>query len=298
MARLGGLSPHCPECVVLQVNGTTPIEVRALLRRHGIRLRRRLGQNFLEDQSTLERIAAEARIGTNDSVLEIGCGFGSLTRLLAQVARNVVAVELDPDLASIAREVVGAAANVRILCADILTLSQPELGVPEGYIVAANIPYYVTSPILRHLLESGPKPRRIVLTVQAEVAERICAEPPRMSVLALSVQVYGKPQIVTRIPATAFFPAPKVESAVVRIECYDTPRIASHLLPNFFTLIRACFSHRRKMLRNTLSLGLSIPLAHATGFLTASNIDPRRRAETLTIEEWAALSKIVALPPS
>jgi len=262
-----------------------------LLRSHGIRPRHRLGQNFLEDEAALAEIAAAARIRPDDTVLEIGCGFGSLTRHLARSAATVIAVEVDPKLAALAAETLSSLGNVRLICGDILALSPAEIGLAPAYIAAANIPYYVTSPIMRHLLESDPKPRRIVLTVQEEVADRVCAHPPHMGLLSLSVQVYGTAEIVARIPAQAFFPAPKVNSAVVRIEAYESPLIPPGLLPVFFKLAKASFLHRRKTLRNSLAAGLNLTPAEAAAMLTAADIDPQRRAQTLDLAEWEVLTR-------
>ena len=267
------------------------MDAAKLLRSHGIRPRHRLGQNFLEDAAALAEIATAARIRPDDTVLEIGCGFGSLTRHLARSAATVIAVELDAKLAALAAEALSSLGNVRLIGGDILALSPAELGLPPAYIAAANIPYYVTSPIIRHLLESEPRPRRIVLTVQQEVAERVCAHPPHMSLLSLSVQVYGKAEIVTRISARAFFPAPKVDSAVVRIEAYESPLIPAGLLPVFFKLAKASFLHRRKTLRNSLAAGLDLGAAEAAGMLTAADIDPQRRAQTLDLAEWEVLTR-------
>jgi len=227
-------------------------------------------------------------------VLEIGSGFGSLTRCLAQTAGSVVAVEVDARLIAIAADYLRPYSNVRLICDDILALSPAEIGLPPSYIAAANIPYYVTSPILRHLLESSPSPRRIVLTVQQEVAERICAVPPEMSLLALSVQVYGNPEVVARVPAEAFFPVPKVDSAIVRIEAYDSPLVAVAAVPVFFRLVKAGFLHRRKTLRNSLSSGLRISPGEAAHLLIAANIDPQRRAQTLSLSEWDVLAQQAA----
>jgi 16S rRNA (adenine1518-N6/adenine1519-N6)-dimethyltransferase len=267
------------------------LDAAALLRKHGIRPRRRLGQNFLQDPLALERIAADALIEGTDAVLEIGCGLGSLTRHLAEAAALVVAVELDAKLAAIARETLSGSPNVQIVCADILRLSPEQLGLPPRYIAAANIPYYVTSPILRHLLESSPRPRRIVLTVQLEVARRICALPPDMSVLAVSVQVYGHAELLAQIPAKAFYPIPNVDSAVVRIECSDTPVVPSSVLPVFFRVLRAGFGQRRKTLRNTLASGLKITPVDAELLLRRAGIDAQRRAQTLSVAEWARLGE-------
>ena len=172
-------------------------------------------------------------------------------------------------------------------------LPPKDLFLENDYVVVANIPYYITSAVIRHLLESAIKPRRIVLTVQKEVAQRICAEPGDMSLLALSVQVYGKPHIAANIPASAFFPAPKVDSAVLIVEIYPAPLIDEDLLDAFFRLIKAGFGQKRKTLRNSLSAGLHIPPAEAVNFLMRANVDPQRRAETLALAEWSELTSIM-----
>src|SRR6185295_15985876 len=176
-----------------------------------------------------------------DTVLEIGPGLGSLTRYLGASAKEVVAVELDSNLLPALQTVLATYPNVRLIQGDILKLSPKDLIAEKDYLVVANIPYYITSAVIRHLLENDPKPRRIVLTVQKEVAERICAKPGDMSLLALSVQVYGKPAIAATIPAEAFYPAPKVDSAVIRVDLYPTPLIPAGLLDRFFRLAKAGF---------------------------------------------------------
>jgi len=261
----------------------------SILKQYGLHADKRLGQNFLEDSLALENITTAAGIENSDSVLEIGPGLGSLTRHLAAAAHEVVAVELDEKLIPVLRGGLKPYANVRLIHGDILDFSPKDFNLPPEYIVAANIPYNITSAIIRHLLESDPKPRRIVLTIQKEVAERICSTPPDMSLLALSVQVYGRPFITAQIPASAFFPAPKVDSAVVRIEIRPEPSIPVPLLPTFFKLIKAGFSQKRKTLRNSLSAGLHIEPAEAEALLKRGGIDPQRRAETLSIDEWSAL---------
>ena len=261
----------------------------SILKQYGLHADKRLGQNFLEDSLALENITTAAGIENSDSVLEIGPGLGSLTRHLAAAAHEVVAVELDEKLIPVLRGVLKPYANVRLIHGDILDFFPKDFNLPPEYIVAANIPYNITSAIIRHLLESDPKPRRIVLTIQKEVAERICSTPPDMSLLALSVQVYGRPFIAAQIPASAFFPAPKVDSAVVRIEIRPEPSIPVPLLPTFFKLIKAGFSQKRKTLRNSLSAGLHIEPAEAEALLKRGGIDPQRRAETLSIDEWSAL---------
>jgi 16S rRNA (adenine1518-N6/adenine1519-N6)-dimethyltransferase len=265
------------------------LDASAVLKRFGLRPDKKLGQNFLQDENALEAIAAAAEIKSTDIVLEIGPGLGSLTRYLAGSARQVVAVELDPDLLAPLQAVLAPYQNVRVVHGNILDLSSRDLIEADDFIVAANIPYYITSAVIRHLLESVPKPRRIVLTIQKEVAERICASPGDMSLLALSVQVYGIPHIANRIPAGAFFPAPSVDSAVLVIDIYPSPLIKPELLKRFFQLTKAGFSQKRKTLRNSLSAGLHISPNSAEEMLKKAGIDPQRRAETLSLDEWSVL---------
>jgi 16S rRNA (adenine1518-N6/adenine1519-N6)-dimethyltransferase len=270
----------------------SPLNIPALLRKHVISPNKGLGQNFLVDENYLEQIASAAEISTQDSVLEVGAGIGNLTLWLAQTARQVVAVEKDLRLIPILKEVIGSTGNVRIVAGDILQLDPQKLMVDSGYIAAANIPYYITSALFRHLLEAPLKPSRMVLTIQGEVAKRICAKPGKLSLLALSVQVYGKPQIVLEIPALAFYPQPKVNSAMLRVDLYPQPLIPTERLDEFFRLIKAGFSQKRKMLHNALSAGLAWPKEQADELLTRANVEPQRRAQTLSMDEWRCLTEI------
>lgn len=268
------------------------LDAAAVLKRFGLRADKSLGQNFLQDDFALESIVNAAQIQPTDSVLEIGPGLGSLTRHLAASAREVVAVELDGRLIQPLQTILAPHKNIRILQGDILKLAPHELIAEQDYIVVANIPYYITSAVIRHLLESKVKPRRVVLTIQKEVAERVCAKPGDMSLLALSVQIYGEPRIAERISAEAFFPKPKVDSAVLCVDIYPSPRVEPELLETFFKLTKAGFSQKRKTLRNSLSAGLHISPAQAEDLLGQANIESRRRAETLSIEEWEALCRL------
>jgi 16S rRNA (adenine1518-N6/adenine1519-N6)-dimethyltransferase len=268
----------------------SPINVPALLHRHGLSPKKGLGQNFLIDPSALQRIVDSADIQPQDAVLEIGPGLGSLTRHLACAARQVVAVELDEAFIPILQDVLADFKNVRIVQGDMLE-QDPAALMPDGYLVVANIPYYITSAIIRHLLESKVKPSRLVLTMQREVCDRICAAPGDLSLLALSVQVYGKPQMAVRIPAGAFYPPPKVDSASLRVDLYPQPLIPEQYLELFFRLARAGFSQKRKTLRNSLSGGMHWSTAQATELLQQAGIDPQRRAETLSLPEWKALTE-------
>ena len=268
-----------------------PLDVAGLLREYELRPSKGLGQNFLVDGSALKRVVETAEIPTGASVLEIGPGLGSLTRWLALMAGQVVAVELDQHLFPVLDRVLSAYENVKLVHGDILELDPADLMEKSGYLVVANIPYYITSALIRHLLESEKKPSRMVLTVQREVAARICALPGELSLLALSVQVYGTPRVVARIPAGAFYPAPRVDSAVVRVDLFPEPMIPIPNLKTFFKLAKAGFSQKRKMLRNTLAASLHWKPDQAAALLKQAGIDPQRRAETVSLEEWASLTQ-------
>jgi 16S rRNA (adenine1518-N6/adenine1519-N6)-dimethyltransferase len=258
----------------------------ALLKKHNLRPDKNLGQNFLTDPGILDSIVDAAEVKSKDTVLEIGAGLGHLTRHLAGTAKQVVAVELDKRLISILEQNLQPFSNIRIVQGDILQLKPSDLIAEDNYLVVANIPYYITSSIIRNLLESGVKPKRIILTIQYEVAQRVCAVSGQMSVLALSVLIYGEPILVRRIPAEAFYPTPKVDSAVIRIDLYPEPILPAEKRELFFKLVKAGFLHKRKTLRNSLSAGLKWPSEKTEALLTAAEINPQRRAETLSLSEW------------
>lgn len=267
-----------------------PLAVPKLLNKYGIKPDKSLGQNFLVDEAALGRVVAAAGITPENLVLEIGPGLGSLTRHLCLAARRVLAVELDERLLQAAREVLASCSNVELLHGDILQLDPAGLMGSSGYYVVANIPYYITSAVIRHLVEATARPQRMVLTVQREVAERICAQPGDLSLLALSVQVYGDPFIVARIPAGAFYPVPRVDSAVVRVDILPQPKLSDELRGTFFRLAKAGFSQKRKMLRNALATGMAWSREDSENLLLAAGIDPHRRAETLSLDEWGKLA--------
>lgn len=265
--------------------------VPALLRAHGLRPRKRLGQSFLLDPAALSRIAEAADLSAQDAVVEVGAGVGNLTRLLAAQAGKVVAVELDDRLVDILRQQLASLPNVQVVHGDILQASDFGFG-DLGYKVVGNLPYYITSAILRHFLEDPPRPQLLVVTVQREVAERIVAQPGDMSLLAVSVQFYGQPRILARIPAGAFYPSPEVDSAIVRIDVHKAPPVDLGGVvseASFFRVVRAGFSQKRKALRNSLGGGLRLAPAVVEEALQDVGVDPRRRAETLSLQEWASV---------
>jgi 16S rRNA (adenine1518-N6/adenine1519-N6)-dimethyltransferase len=269
--------------------------IAALLRAHGLRPRKGLGQNFLTDPVAQARIVEAATLSTADAVVEVGAGLGTLTRLLAAEAGHVVAVELDTSLAQILRQEVADLPNVQVVQGDVLRVA--DFGFPHlGYKVVGNLPYYITSAVLRHFLAKKPRPALLVVTVQREVAERIVAQPGGMSILAVSVQLYGQPQIVARIPAGAFYPAPQVDSAVVRVAVADGPVVPlgeGVSEEEFFRAVRAGFGQKRKTLRNSLKAGLALPAGEVEAALNRAGVDAQRRAETLSLEEWAAVTRAV-----
>ena len=265
------------------------LDIFPLLQKYQVQPKKSLGQNFLVDPNGLNKVLKAAKVSPQDIVLEIGAGLGSLTYLLAQQSRHVVAVELDTRLIAPLREALAGFTNVTICEGDMLKLSPDVLIDAERYVVVANIPYYITSALIRHLLEANHKPTRMVLTVQLEVAERILARDGKMSLLALSVQVYGKPELKARIPAGCFYPPPEVDSAVLSIELYEEPIVPSGSLDLFFKLAHAGFAQKRKTLRNTLATGMNESPAWAERLLTTAGIDPQRRAETLSMQEWKQL---------
>lgn len=263
-----------------------PKSISQLLNQYGLKPQKGLGQNFLSDPAALNKIISAAEIESTDTVLEIGPGLGTLTRLLVQHAGRVLAVELDRNLVAVLEDIFAQEEKIELIQGDILEVNLNELFTQPGYLVVANIPYYITSALMRQLLEAKNAPKRIVLTIQKEVAERICAEAGSLSLLALSVQVYGTPSIAGHIPAGAFYPAPKVDSAVVRVDLYPQPLIPFARLDDFFSLTKAGFSQKRKTLKNAISAGMHWEKEYTGSLLQAAGIDPQRRAQTLTLEEW------------
>ena len=267
---------------------------RQRLEQHGITPKKSLGQNFLHDPNALEKIVEIADITPGTTVLEIGPGTGNLTRVLAREAARVIAVEVDERLISLLNAEFAGQPRVEIVHGDILDIDISARLAGQPYVVVANLPYYITSAILLHLFEQvTPRPERIIVTVQREVAERITAAPGDMSLLAVSVQFYGQPQIAMHLKPAAFWPRPDVESAVVRIDVYNTPPVDVPGENDFFRVVRAGFGQKRKQLRNALSAGLHLDKRQIDDLLTASGIDPTRRAETLSLSEWAALTRAV-----
>ena len=280
------------------------MQTKRLLRRFNLRARKGLGQHFLIDESVIGLVASAAELAPTDIVIEVGPGLGVLTRELARQAGYLLTVELDSRLAAILQKTLAPFSNVTIINDDILQI-KPEVllqkvpagfpGLVEGtlsYKVVANLPYYITSPVLRHFLEAALRPGLIVVMVQREVAEAIAAEPGKMSVLSVGVQFYGKPEIAGCVPARCFYPVPEVDSAILKVRVYPEPPLAVSDEAGFFRLVRAGFAAARKQLANSLSQGLNVPKAGVLSLLEEAGIASTRRAETLTLEEWAELWRV------
>lgn len=268
-----------------------PSEIRTLLKALGLAPQKGFGQNFLVDDAILEKIADAGNIQPNDIVLEIGPGLGHLTHHLVRREGKVIAVEIDRGLIRRLRQVFQGVDNVEFIEQDALELNPDEVVGDRPYKLIANLPYYITSPLLRHFLEKVRPPTTLVVMVQREVGERIVAPAGDLNLLAISVQIYGRPRIVTLVPPGAFYPRPKVESAVVRIDAFDRPRIT---VPSeaFFKVVSAGFATARKQLHNSLPQRIWMPPGSATGFLEAAGIDPTRRPHTLSVEEWDRLTRV------
>lgn len=270
----------------------------ALLRRSGLRARKNLGQHFLIDEEVLEFILATSELDKTDIVVEIGSGLGVLTEELCRRAGRVITVELDDRLAESLNRRLSEYHNLTIINRDILKIPPPELfteaGIilSTGYKVVANLPYYITSPVLRHFLESELIPEMMVVMVQKEVAEEIAALPGKMSLLSLGIQLYGQPEIVRNVSAECFYPEPAVDSALVKIVPHEISPVGITDTETFFLFVKAGFSAARKQLANSLSNGLGVSKSEVQELLDNAGISPGRRAETLSLEEWAHLWRL------
>lgn len=270
----------------------SPSEIRTLLKALGLAPRKGFGQNFLMSERILQRIVEAGEVGPSDVVLEVGPGLGHLTHQLAAKAGAVVSVEIDRGLIQRLRDIFQGIPSVSFIERDVLELDPDDAVGNRPYKLIANLPYYITSPVIRHFLEECRRPTLMVIMVQKEVAERICAPEGDLNLLAISVQIYGKPRVVTRVPAASFYPQPNVESAVLKIEVYDQPRITTP--PNaFFKVVSAGFAMARKQLHNSLSQRLWMPPGSASPLLEEAGIDPSRRPHTLTIPEWDRLTLVL-----
>lgn len=258
------------------------------------RAKKRFGQHFLTDLNILTRIADAAEIRPGESVLEIGPGQGALTAVLAERADRVVAVEVDRDLIAGLRERFAAQPNVAIIERDVLDAPPSELlamgGAAPPYVVVANLPYNIAAMVLRRMLEGDVQPRCLVVMVQLEVADVICARPPKMGLLSIANQVYGETSMVMKVAPGAFNPPPKVHSAVVRIDVAPAPRVDVPL-DEFFRVVKSGFGNPRKMLRNSLSYGLHVKQDVVDQVMADAGVDANLRPQVLTLDDWADVTR-------
>jgi 16S rRNA (adenine1518-N6/adenine1519-N6)-dimethyltransferase len=265
----------------------------------GLSARKSLGQHFLADRRVLRRIVTATKLTADETVVEVGAGLGVLTAQLAKHAGRVVAVEVDEGLCEHLRRRFSGISNLSIVCGDVLSLAPGDLlrstGAQPPYVVAGNLPYNIAAPVLRLFLEAAEKPQRMIVMLQKEVAESIVAGPGRMSLLAVSVQLYAVPRLLFTVPPSAFRPPPKVESAVLRLDVRDKPAVAIDDVDAFFRLLRAGFSAPRKQLRNALSHGLGREPRSVGEAIARAGLDPSLRAQALSLDEWATLYRALGV---
>ena len=272
---------------------TSKKQIKDLLKEYRTYASKRLGQNFLIDKTVLRKIIEAADLKPNDMVLEIGPGIGTLTRELAKTAIKVIAIEKDPKMIDILKDTTKDFQNVEIIKEDILKMSPESYKLKaKSYKVVANLPFYLTAPVIRQFLETKNPPQEMNLVVQKEVAQRICAKPPDMSILAVSIQFYAKPEIISYISKKSFWPSPKVDAAILKIVprqfCVPASR---QFCEQFFRIVKAGFAHPRKQILNNLSNELKYDKEVVRFWLLKNNIQPSQRAETLTVEDWINLTK-------
>jgi len=263
----------------------------------GIKPKKSLGQNFLVNKNVYQKIITALEIKKGDKIIEIGPGLGTLTSFLAESRAKVIAVEKDHKLVDYLKNKFANQKNVTIIEDDILRFDPKNYKLKaKSYKLVGNIPYYLTSHLLRLIFEKWPSPKIVALTLQKEVAQRIVAKPPNMSLLAVSVQYYSRPGIVDYIPRRSFYPAPDVDSAIIKLVPQEQFATYQENTKNFFRIVRAGFSGKRKQLINSLARGLKIKKDTIESKLKAAGVDPRRRAETLTLEEWQKITNTLPSP--
>ncbi|HEY7984200.1 MAG TPA: 16S rRNA (adenine(1518)-N(6)/adenine(1519)-N(6))-dimethyltransferase RsmA [Ktedonobacterales bacterium] len=276
---------------------TDPRVARRILRQHGLRPNKDFGQHLLADRAALDAIVEAAELEPDEAVLEVGAGMGVLTEALAGRVRRVVAVELDREILPVLRATVARFDNVEIIARNLLDVQPEAIFGQTPYKLVANLPYYITAPTLRHFLEAAARPTRLVVMVQKEVAERLVAGPGDLSLLGVSVQFYGAPRLVRVVPAASFYPPPKVDSAIVRVDVFPQPPLDPATRDLMFGIAHAGFAEKRKQLHNTLASHLSAPRETINAWLEAAAIDPKRRAETLSVDDWVRLTRAAQARP-
>ncbi|MDE2311540.1 MAG: ribosomal RNA small subunit methyltransferase A [Patescibacteria group bacterium] len=265
------------------------IELQNLLRRYGLKPNFTYGQNFLVDDLVLQNIVDAAAISAADNVLEIGPGVGNLTRLLCGRAKLVLSIEKDPAMLPILKSLKKDYKNFRYEVADALVYDFPKFFAGQEYKVVANIPYYVTGKILQMLMTAEHKPTSVVVLTQKEVAQNVCAKAGDLSILAISVQLYGEPELIRVVSAKSFYPVPKVDSAILKIDVHKRAEFNIADEKKFFGVLRACFAGKRKQIHNTLKNNLHLDQNSVGRILEAAKIKPEARPQELSIPQWIKL---------
>jgi len=278
---------------------TSKRTIKNLLKKYLARPEKRLGQHFLVDEKVLRKIIREADLKEKDIVLEIGPGIGNLTQELAKRVKKVVAIEKDPKMVRILNNELRIK-NIEIIQGDILKIPDFRFIIHNSYKVVANLPFYLTAPVIRKFLEAENPTKEMILMVQKEVAQRICAKPPDMNLLAVSVQFYSKPEIISFVSKKSFWPQPKVDTAIIKITprqpaSYRNEVSGAGFRERFFRIVKAGFSQPRKQLINNLSKGLKIEREKVKNWLLKNKIKPTQRAETLSLKDWSFLTKSFSL---
>jgi 16S rRNA (adenine1518-N6/adenine1519-N6)-dimethyltransferase len=279
-----------------------PRALEGVLRRHGVRAATALGQRFLVDRGALQAIVDAAELGPDEDVLEVGPGPGVLTAALAERARSVIAVEIDERMVGVLADTVGQRENVRVVRADALEVDLYALAERRPTRIVANLPYQITTPLLERFLADSRRVPLVVVLVQEEVARRMAASPaneraPReRGYLSVFVQSFAEARIVRRVPARSFRPPPRVASAVVALRTRDRPAFAPLEQRAFLRFVSDLFRHRRKQLRGAMSHEAGLDRERAEAALASAGIDPTRRPEELTLDEWVALAAAAGVP--
>lgn len=264
-------------------------ELKKILSTKGLWANKGLGQNFLVDQQALDKIVEAAELSASDNVVEVGPGTGFLTEQLVQKAGKILSVELDSNMVAILRAQFLFSKNLEITNQDILKFRVEDMKFKQ-YKVVANIPYYITSPLLKHFLQSENRPTVMVVLVQREVAEKVCGLTGK-SLITIETQLFGEPEIIGIVKAASFYPAPKVDSAILKIRVYEKPLVPEDQMKDFMRILKFGFSQKRKMLNNTLGAGLHKKPAEMAELLKEIGIDPNLRPENLEISDWQKLAK-------
>ena len=277
------------------------LEYLMKLKLGGVQPLKRLGQNFLTDKTALKKVITAAELKPTDIILEIGPGTGILTQELAKRVKRVIAIEKDKRMVDILREEMKDFRNVEFINDDVLEIinyklfKNLKLEIRNSYKIVGNLPFYLTAPVIRKFLEGKNPPKEMILIIQKEVAQRICAKPPDMNLLAVAVQFYAKPKIISYISKKSFWPQPKVDAAIIKIPRFPKSQIYDWISETnkslFFKIVKAGFSQPRKQLINNLSKKLKINKDKVKNWLLENGVPPTQRAETLTVEDWIKLAR-------